>query len=166
MAFGTGHHETTCLMAEFLLEQSVKGKKVLDMGCGTGILGILADKMGALFTLAMDIDEICFQSSLENGILNEVDSMRVMKGDLPILLESIDSSLRNFDIILANINRNVLLKHLSGYSSLLKNGGNLFLSGFLEGHDLELLIEEARKSDLKYLFSKAQKGWCAAQFYK
>jgi len=166
MAFGTGHHETTCLMAEFLLEQSVLGKKVLDMGCGTGILGILADKMGAASTLAVDIDEICYQSSLENGILNEVRSMRVMKGDLPVLFKEADIKLGDYDIILANINRNILLDHMAGYSKLLKDGGNLFLSGFFQGEDLEMLIEEGRKSDLKYLFNKVQKGWCAAQFYK
>lgn len=166
MAFGTGHHETTCLMAQFLLEQNLEGKQVLDMGSGTGILAILSDKMGAKFTLAMDIDEICVQSSLENGIQNGVRNMKVGFGDLPVLLDPENSEYRNFDIILANINRNVLIKHLEGYSELLVEGGNLFLSGFYDGDDLELLMEKGRKWDLKYLFKKSQKGWCAAQFYK
>ncbi len=166
MAFGTGHHETTCLMAQFLLEQEIQGKKILDMGCGTGILGILADKMGAESVMAVDIDEVCYQSALENGISNLVHSMQVMKGDIDRVMEEHANRPVFYDIIVANINRNVLIRHIPYYSELLAHGGNLFLSGFYEKSDLEIITEQARKSDLKYLFHKTLQGWCATQFYK
>ncbi len=161
MAFGTGHHETTRLMASFLLEQQVVGKTILDMGTGTGILAILADKMGAKRTLALDIDENCIMSAMENAVVNRSKSIQVIQGDVNNLQDS-----SKFDIIMANINRNVLLQHLPFYSKFLVSGGNLFLSGFYEGEDLEMILEEARRFDLKYLFHNTLHRWCAAQFYK
>ena len=166
MAFGTGHHETTCLMAQFLLEETVENVRVLDMGCGTGILGILADKIGAKFTLAVDNDEVCTQSTLENSKINQSKNLIVLKGDIDKVLDRSSNPNSNFEIILANINRNILLEHLEGYSNLLSPEGSLFLSGFYEGRDLEMIQEKASELDLKFIIHKTLRGWCAAKFCK
>ncbi len=165
MAFGTGHHETTTLMAQFLLEQDLTQKRVLDMGCGTGILGILADKMGAISTLAVDNDEVCYRSALENGLVNEISNMEVLHGDILKVMEQVGRRDSVFEIILANINRNVLIEQLSYYAKLITSNGNLFMSGFYED-DLEKILEKGREYDLKYVFHKTLNGWCAAQFCK
>lgn len=158
MAFGTGHHQTTAMVMEFMLETNFTNKTVLDMGCGTGILAILASKMGAKKVVAIDNDPICYQSVLENGALNKVENIVAICGSKDIIPN------QKFDIILANINRNILLNQIETYSNILNTNGLIVLSGFHLSPDLELLIEAARKFDLKYLHHKTLGEWVAAKF--
>lgn len=160
MAFGTGHHETTYLMSEFLLQTEVEGKKVLDMGCGSGILAILASKLGAEELLAVDIDPVCVSSSIENAQLNEIDNIKTGLGDIDQVNDS------GFDLILANINRNILLNHMSHYAAMLTDDGELIMSGFYETPDLQIIQEEAAKYDLKYISHYTRNNWVAAKFVK
>ncbi len=160
MSFGTGHHQTTALMLEWVLETDVKDMQVLDMGCGTAILGILASKKGALSVDAIDYDEICYDSALENATLNHVDNLTAYCGSKEVIPE------KEYDIILANINRNILLDQLESYSKVLKPGGSLFLSGFYETPDLEVLKEEAEKHGLSYTHHKKMDEWVSAKFTK
>lgn len=159
MAFGTGHHETTWLMGSLLLEAEPAGKSVLDMGCGTGILGILAAKLGAARILAVDTDPRCVESASGNSRLNGV-SLECLQGDADVLPATV------FDMILANINRNVLLEHLPVYAERLRPAGVLLLSGFYEGEDLDLLREKASACGLSYLESRTRNRWTAARFGK
>lgn len=159
MSFGTGHHETTYLMASWILERSPREKKVLDMGCGTGVLAILTAKMGAAEVLAADIDPVCVASTTENAALNGV-SLASRETDIDGIRES------GFDLILANINRNVLLDHLPFYAEKLSAGGTLLLSGFYEGADLDVIREKAEASGLKYRESRSRNRWAAARFQK
>lgn len=157
MSFGTGHHETTWLMASWLLDIVVKDERVLDMGCGTGVLAIIAAKMGASDVLGADIDPVCIESAVENAAINGV-RFRSELSDVNTLADS------GFDLILANINRNVLLKHLPFYAEKLNPGGILLLSGFYEGEDLEMLRVKAEGSGLTYQESRTRNRWAAAQF--
>lgn len=159
MAFGTGHHQTTAMMLEWMLETDFTGKNVLDMGCGTGILAIMAAKLGAADITAIDNDPVCFESTIENAQLNGNNNIRVICGSK----EAIPNE--KFDIILANINRNILLDQLERYSGALKTGGEIYLSGFFE-KDLELITVECRKHDLKYKNFKKNKDWVAVKFIK
>ncbi len=158
MAFGTGHHQTTALILEYLLETEVKDKTVLDMGCGTGILAILASKLGAKSVMAIDYDQLCFDSTLENAALNNIDNIEVLCGSKEVIPQ------QQYDIILANINRNILLDQIECYAKVIKPGGAIFLSGFFETPDLEILIEEAKKYSLKYIQHKKTDEWAAAKF--
>lgn len=160
MAFGTGHHQTTSLMMEYLLEEDLKGKRVLDMGCGTGILGILSLKRGAEFVVAIDNDPVCCESTLENSKLNKVDSLSVLLGDSNVIPK------QKFNLIIANINRNILLEQVSDYSSALPTGGVLLLSGFYEGEDLEILKAKAESEGFQFLSYKARDRWVAARFIR
>lgn len=160
MAFGTGHHETTYLMSEWLLQTEVEGKKVLDMGCGSGILAILASKLGAEELLAVDIDPVCVSSTVENAQLNDIDNITSALGDIGDVNDS------GFDLILANINRNILINHMSRYAEMLVDEGELIMSGFYEMPDLAIIQEEAAKYDLKYINHYAQNNWVAAKFVK
>ncbi|MFI5158050.1 MAG: 50S ribosomal protein L11 methyltransferase [Sphingobacteriales bacterium] len=159
MAFGTGHHQTTAMMLELMLETGFAGKKVLDMGCGTGILAIMAAKLGSAEVVAIDNDQVCFESTLENAKLNNAENIRVICGSK----EAIPTE--KFDTILANINRNILLEQMERYSQLIKIGGEIYLSGFFE-KDLELITAECRKHDLKYKNYIKNKDWVAAKFIK
>lgn len=159
MSFGTGHHETTWLMASWLLELPVDKKKVLDMGCGTGVLAILAAKMGASQVLAADIDPVCVESTVENATLNAV-SLSSRLSDIDTLTEN------GFDLIMANINRNVLLEHLPSYAEKLNGGGRLLISGFYEGDDLEMLREKAEAAGLTQKGARSRNRWAAAEFRK
>ena len=132
MSFGTGHHETTHMMSVLLMEQNVCGKDVLDMGCGTAVLAILAKKMGASEVMAVDNDEWAFSNAIENIERNHVSEIRVMHGDAALI------GAQQFDLILANINRNVLLSDIPAYASALKKGGTLLLSGFYESDVLQI----------------------------
>lgn len=160
MAFGTGHHQTTSLMMEYLLEEELKGKRVLDMGCGTGILGILALKLGADNVVAIDNDPVCCESALENSKLNKVDKLAVLCGDSTAI------PTEKFTLIIANINRNILLDQLTHYSNALGIEGILLMSGFYEGEDLDMLITTAESHGLKYVSYKTRDRWVAARFTK
>lgn len=160
MAFGTGHHQTTSMMLELMLDGDFCGKKVLDMGCGTGILAIMAAKLGAADITAIDYDPVCYSSTIENAQLNRVDHIEVICGSK----EAIPGE--KFDIIMANINRNILLDQLQRYNEVLKPGGAIYLSGFYEIPDFEIIAKEADKYDLNYITRKKDSDWVAAMFTK
>lgn len=160
MSFGTGHHQTTSMMLSFILENEFEDKRVLDMGCGTGILAILAAKRGAVSLLAVDYDPICVESVEENKILNSIHNLESRLGSKEVVAAS------NFDTILANINRNILLDQLEVYESVLKNGGELYLSGFYEDEDLEMLTQKCLSLGFTFVEKKVMDGWCAAKFVK
>ncbi len=124
MAFGTGNHETTTLVAEQILKMDLTGKTVLDMGCGTGILGMLASLKGAKSVTAIDIDTWSFESTVENARLNNIFNLEAKLGDARLLGDEL------FEIIFANIHKNVILNDLPVYESVLQSGGKLYLSGF------------------------------------
>jgi len=124
MAFGTGHHQTTRLISEAMLERDFTGKSVLDMGCGTGVLGILASMLGADPVVAIDIEANSVENTLENAALNEITTMQVLEGGADVIPDM------RFDSILANINRNVLTSDMSVYTRHLRQEGSIYLSGF------------------------------------
>jgi ribosomal protein L11 methyltransferase len=155
MSFGTGHHQTTALMANAMLEPGFKGivgKRVLDMGCGTGVLAILAAKIGAGEVMAIDNDEWAYSNTLENIGVNDENSIKVALGDAK-LLEG-----REFDSILANINRNILLRDMPAYADALAEGGNLLMSGFFVT-DIELLKEKAASLGLEPVDQNTRENW-------
>ncbi len=158
MAFGTGHHQTTALMMEFMLETDFSDKRVLDMGCGTGILAILASKLGAKDVLAIDYDEVCYSSTIENSELNNISNIKALMGSKEVIPD------RKFDVILANINRNILIDQLDTYSNVASPGSYLFLSGFYEDPDLSILKEKCRSLGFNYLNHKELNNWVAAKF--
>jgi ribosomal protein L11 methyltransferase len=160
MAFGTGHHQTTALMLEWLLETDVKDKLVLDMGCGTGILAILASKMGAKEVDAIDYDVICYDSVKENAELNGITNLNAYCGSKEVIPS------KPYEVILANINRNILLDQLEAYAKVMTPGAQLYLSGFYENPDLGMLKEEAEKYGLKYIDHKKNDEWVSAKFIK
>ena len=158
MAFGTGHHQTTAMMLEWLLETKLNGKRVLDMGCGTGVLAIMAAKLGAAEVTAIDYDPICYESTIENAELNNVKNITALCGSKDVIPNV------KYDIILANINRNILLDQLDIFSYALETDGELFLSGFYETPDLEIIKGEAISYMLSYSGHKKNKDWVAAKF--
>lgn len=160
MSFGTGHHQTTSMMLSYILEDDFTEKHVLDMGCGTGILAILASKRGANNALAVDYDEICVASVLENTQLNGVDNVKAMLGSKEALQG------KTFDVILANINRNILLDQLDQYSASMKDHGVLYISGFYASEDLPILRKKAEETGFQYVSMKVQDNWCSAKFNK
>jgi ribosomal protein L11 methyltransferase len=159
MSFGTAHHETTSLMLELLMLEDVSGKRVLDMGCGTGVLAILAYKMGAAEVVAVDTDEWAYSNSLDNMVKNDAAGVKVIQGGAA----SIPGP--EYDIIIANINRNVLLDDIPAYAGFLNAGGILLLSGFYSG-DLEMISAAAVKSGLQYSSHKYDNNWVGAKFVK
>lgn len=138
MSFGTGHHETSRLMIRAMLECDLEGKYVLDIGTGTGVLAILADKMGAIFVTAVDIDKWAFENSVENSIINHAKNVQSILGSI----ENISG--RNFDVILVNISRNVLLEDLQHYYSRLAAQGLLLVSGIMNA-DIHAVSTEAER---------------------
>lgn len=160
MAFGTGHHQTTAMMLKLMLENDFANKKVLDMGCGTGILAIMAAKLGADDIMAIDYDPVCYDSTIENAQLNNVINITAGCGSK----EAIPND--QYDIILANINRNILIDQMSRYAEVLKPDGEIYFSGFYETPDLEIITDEARKYGFKYITHKKDSEWVAAKFIK
>jgi ribosomal protein L11 methyltransferase len=155
MSFGTGHHSTTRLMIQALSRLHLKGASCLDMGTGTGILGIYAIQQGANQVVCIDNDEWCVTNAIENRKVNNVSSKR-----MPLFLaEELDINYQNsFDVIIANINRNVLLSQIQSYSSALKPSGDLLLSGFHQ-EDVEILTKELELNGLVYQNQAKDQGW-------
>ncbi|MCY4779439.1 50S ribosomal protein L11 methyltransferase [Sphingobacterium sp. UT-1RO-CII-1] len=160
MSFGTGHHQTTSMMLSYILENDFKGKDVLDMGCGTGILAILAAKRDARTVLAVDYDEICVASVEENKVLNNVMMIESKLGSKEVIHG------KAVDVILANINRNILIDQLDEYAIVLRENGELYMSGFYESPDLEILRGKADSLGLLYQNHKVLDKWCSAKFIK
>lgn len=154
MAFGTGHHQTTRLVLEQMLEMDLKGKSVLDMGCGTAVLAILASMKGASEITAIDIDEWAYENAMENAELNRTKNIKVLLGGSELLGES------KFDVIIANINRNILLRDMSDYSGVLKTGGTLVLSGFYV-EDMPILTESCKENGLTLSHFSQMDHWSA-----
>ena len=153
-AFGTGTHETTRMIVSTLLNIDLKGKRVLDCGCGTGILGIAASKLGASEVVGYDIDEWSSENAIHNAELNGVGYMKVMLGDASVL-KSVEGK---FDVVLANINRNILLADMPAFVSVMADDSLLILSGFYAS-DVDLLIEKASSLGLSKIDSKSDSEW-------
>jgi len=159
MSFGTAHHETTTLMARALMEENPAGQRVLDMGCGTGILAILACKLGAHEVVAIDNDEWAFANAIENIEINNTSCISVLRG------EAADIPLLPFNLVMANINRNILLCDMAIYTKALVPSGTLLISGFYE-EDLEPIQIEASRAGLRFVSIRAENKWVAAKFVK
>ncbi len=159
MAFGTGHHETTFLLADFLFSQKLRKKQICDAGSGSGVLSIIASKLGAQDIFAYDIDEWSYKSTKENVKLNNIKNVNIQKGDVSLIKDKL------FDVILANINRNVLLNDVSAFSASLKKGGILIVSGFYS-QDLSIIQKTFEKHQLKPDTFKSKNNWMAAVFKK
>jgi len=159
MSFGTGHHATTTLMMQLMLAMDFKNKPVLDMGCGTGVLAILAALKGANPITAIDIDEWAYENTLENAERNQVKNITVLKGNSSLLTN------KHFEIILANINRNILLNDMEAYNKCLIVGGRLLLSGFYS-HDLPLITEKAEELGFIRESYLTRENWVSVCFKK
>lgn len=157
MSFGTGHHETTHLMVKHLLKIDLEDKKVLDMGCGTAILAILAEMRGATLLDAIDIDPWCYENSVENTARNNSQNIKVYKGDVALLKD------KKYDVIIANINRNILLQDMKQYAASLSENGVLLLSGFYS-EDIPLIEEEANKYKLTKDLVLERNNWIGVRF--
>ena len=159
MSFGTAHHETTSQIIELMLQSDFSGLNLLDMGSGTGVLAILAKKLGSATTVAIDNDEWAYRNALDNIRLNDENDIIVELGDATSLND------RQFDVILANINRNILLRDMKEYVKCLVDGGKIFFSGFYE-EDLVLITKEAERLGLTYSNHVTKNNWTAAVFVK
>ncbi|WP_339917665.1 50S ribosomal protein L11 methyltransferase [Yeosuana marina] len=157
MSFGTGHHETTHMMIQHILKNDFTNKSVLDMGCGTGVLAILAELKGAKPIDAVDYDNWCYLNSLENVERNNCKHITVIEGDASVLTG------KKYDIIIANINRNILLQDLKTYASCLNKSGTLFLSGFYND-DIAMIQEECEKHLLKFEEKLERNLWVSLKF--
>jgi ribosomal protein L11 methyltransferase len=157
MAFGTGNHETTSLIIAKIFEQDLIGKTVLDMGCGTGILGILASMRGAKKIIGIDIDTWAISSSVENATNNNVQNLEVILGGAEAIPDT------KFDFIYANIQRNILLNDMSQYCKALKQSGELLMSGFYFD-DLESIKERAFELGLEFKNFTENEKWVVAAF--
>ena len=170
MSFGTAHHPTTYMMLGYVAEIPVQGRRVLDMGCGTAILAILAARRGAAQVVGIDIDEWAFRNAQENASTNNV-AIDLHLGDATLLANAAaasqhgDANMGAFDIILANINRNILLADMHRYASVLIAGGSLIISGFYQADEASLL-QKAATLGLSLLDSKCRDGWSALRLIK
>lgn len=157
MSFGTGHHETTHLMIQHLIDLNLKDKTVLDMGCGTGILAIFAEMKGAIQLDAIDIDNWCYENSLENVQRNKCANIQVFEGDASLIKN------KKYDLIIANINRNILLKDIGKYAKSLNPKGTLILSGFyLE--DIPIINDVAQKNQLQLEKQLEKNNWVGLKY--
>ena len=157
MSFGTGHHETTHMMVQHLLQLDLENKKVLDMGCGTGILAIFAEMKGAKPIDAIDIDNWCYENSLENVSRNNCKNISVYEGDSSLLIN------KKYDVIIANINRNILLMDMKVYTNCLKENGILLLSGFYQ-EDIPIIDAEVSKYNLNLDTYIERNNWVALKY--
>lgn len=157
MSFGTGHHETTSMVMAHQLEMNFKEKSVLDVGCGTGILAILAEKLGATELSAFDIEEWAAENSRENAELNNCKNITVRQGTIE------NEPLKHFDIILANINRNILLRDINQYINYLKVGGEIVISGFYTTDQADIEAKFA-EFELKKIAEKSKNNWASLRF--
>ncbi len=160
MAFGTAHHETTAMMVELLLDETVDGKRVLDMGCGTAVLAILAGIKGATDITAIDNDEWAYNNSVENIEVNHLKNIKVELGDSTNL-----KTRPGFDLILANINKNILLNDMTAYSNALNTNGKILFSGFYK-HDLKDIQQAAEQNGMNFVSKRSCNNWVAAVFIK
>ena len=157
MSFGTGHHQTTQLMMKHAFEIDMAGKSVLDMGCGTGILGILAADLGAKSVLAIDIETWCVENTIENSERNRCNHVvKAIRGDVDVVAET-------YDLIFANINRNTLICHIPHYAKRLHTQGVLLLSGFYQT-DLLAITQECKSNGLTYHSNTKLDGWVCAKY--
>ncbi len=159
MSFGTAHHETTSQMLEMMLTLEFRDKRTLDMGSGTAVLAILARKKGAYPVVAIDNDEWAFNNALDNIRLNDTNDIKVVLGDAKAIGNQM------FDIVIANINRNILLQDMSHYTAALAPNGLLMMSGFYED-DLPLIQAKARELDMTYVRHTSVNQWVAVLFSK
>jgi ribosomal protein L11 methyltransferase len=159
MSFGTGHHETTHMMIQHILETDFTNRKTLDMGCGTAILAILAEMKGAQPIDAIDIDNWCYLNSIENAERNNCNHISVYEGDASLLVG------KKYDIIIANINRNILLNDMQQYVDCLNENGILFLSGFYT-EDIPVITESCTSKGLSYVKQFERNNWVALKFEK
>ena len=157
MSFGTGHHATTSMMMQLMLNENFHHKSVLDFGCGTGILSILASKLGAKSVVAIDNDERAIENARENLVLNGAENVSLIKDNSP----SIEGN--QFDIILANINRDVILKNAEKLVRMLSQPGKLIISGFL-AEDIQQIVSETGHLELKLEAQLQELEWCAVVF--
>ena len=157
MSFGTGHHETTHLMVKHLLQLDLKNKTVLDMGCGTAVLAILAEMRGASKLDAIDIDSWCYENSIENIERNNSKKISVYEGDASLLVN------KHYDLIIANINRNILLQDIKIYANSLNKKGFLLLSGFYQ-EDIPVIDAEASKYNLKLDLILERNNWAGLRY--
>jgi ribosomal protein L11 methyltransferase len=160
MSFGTAHHETTSLMIQYILEEPFEKKSVLDMGAGTGILAILAYKKGAFPVTAIDNDEWAYLNNVENNSRNNTEDIVVKLGDAATIKGD------SYQVIIANINRNILLRDMDAYYETLLPNGIIFLSGFYVDEDLPKIKEKCETLGLQYVSHKEKNRWCAAKFIK
>ena len=157
MSFGTGHHQTTQLMMKYALEIDMAGKDVLDMGCGTGILGILAADLGAKLVLAIDIESWCVENTQENAERNRCSHVvKVIRGDVDIVAET-------YDLIFANINRNTLIRHIPHYAKRLQSQGVLLLSGFYQTDLLEI-TQDCKANGFTFQSNTQFDDWVCAKY--
>ena len=160
MAFGTGYHQTTCHMLRAILASDMNGKSVLDMGCGTALLAILARKHGATDVVAIDIDEFAYENAKENVVLNNTPDIEVRLGGADAIKED-----DCFDFVIANINRNILLADIKNYVRCMHSGSQIFISGFYT-EDMEVLKEEAARHGLRYIGYAEDNRWAMMRFEK
>ena len=158
MAFGTGHHETTSSILGELLDADLKGKSVLDMGCGTSILAIFASMRGADPVTAIDIDDWCVNNSRDNIALNHIHNITVELGDASLL-----KGHQPFDVIIANINRNILLNDMPAYAGCMHSGSELYMSGFYV-QDIPAIREKAESLGMKFVHHREKNNWAAVKF--
>ena len=159
MSFGTGHHETTFLISERLFNLDLEGVSVMDMGCGTGVLAIIAKKLGAGYTEGIDIENWAYQNSVENALMNNILNIIFIEGDARLLGE------RKFDLFIANINRNILSEDMPKYADSMNDGGTLLLSGFYNT-DVEVLKQRGEECGLKFVNSTSKNNWALIQLEK
>lgn len=157
MAFGTGHHETTNSILGELLDADLKGKSVLDMGCGTSILAILASMRGANPVTAIDIDDWCVNNSRDNIKLNHIDNITVELGDASLLANK-----QPFDVIIANINRNILLNDMAAYANCMHSGSEIYMSGFYV-QDIQAIREKAESLGMEFVHHREKNNWAAVK---